>query len=107
MPGWNGQPFESPRVLGQIANMRTAQQTLLPATRLRQAVDTIRVLRSVAEHEVMRFPDGRASLLLRVLSGERGDLSVAGPQSRALFKTAPACELVISIDFKPGGAASI
>lgn len=90
--------------------MTAAQRSFrLPSPPLRPYVEAVRVLRSAGapRQEVARFPDGRASMLLRVLPGQRGELSLAGPRSRALFKTLPEYELAIMVDFKPGGALPI
>ncbi|NUP12519.1 MAG: AraC family transcriptional regulator [Polyangiaceae bacterium] len=56
---------------------------------------------------VERFPDGSASLLFRALGAGRGDVSVAGPRTRALFKNAPPSELAIAVQFKPGSALPV
>jgi len=52
---------------------------------------------------IQAFPDGSTGMLLWILGNGGGDLSVAGPRTRALFKTAPPAEFAIFIAFKPGG----
>lgn len=66
----------------------------------------MRILGPIADREmpIEKFPDGTASLLLRILGEGRGDLSVAGPRTRALFKNAPPSELAILVQFRAGGA---
>ncbi len=49
-----------------------------------------------------RLPDGRVSLVFRVLDDATGDLTLLGPRRRALFKTKTGIARVISIDLKPG-----
>ncbi|WP_437911899.1 AraC family transcriptional regulator [Sorangium sp. So ce302] len=56
---------------------------------------------------VERFPDGTMTLLFRVTAPGQGDLSVAGPRTRALFKEVPPLPRYIKIQFKPGGAAPL
>jgi AraC-like DNA-binding protein len=43
-------------------------------------------------------------MLLRVLPGGTGDLSIAGPRRCALFKTTPPAEAAMLVQFGPGGA---
>ena len=58
---------------------------------------------SRAPRPVERLPDGTISLVFRAL-GQRGDLTVIGAVSRALYKQTPGDLRVISVDFKLGGA---
>jgi AraC-like DNA-binding protein len=83
-----------------------ALEIVRPSRRLARFVDEVRVLRPVhaGRMKVERIPDGSASLLLRRLGRDTGDLSVAGPRTRALFKTAPPAELAILFRFPPGAA---
>jgi AraC-like DNA-binding protein len=54
------------------------------------------------------LPDGRTRLVFRVLDeGLRGDLSVAGPRTRALFKNAPGVVRSVVLPFKPGWSAPL
>jgi AraC-like DNA-binding protein len=54
------------------------------------------------------LPDGRTRLVFRVLEeGRRGDLSVAGPRTRALFKNAPGVVRSVVLPFKPGWSAPL
>src|SRR5262249_20546348 len=75
-----------------------------PAPVLARLVDNVRMSVALPAMRVERFPDGPASLLLRNLGNGRGDLSIVGPRTRALFKVAPPADLIILIQFKPGGA---
>ncbi|WP_224372874.1 helix-turn-helix domain-containing protein [Hyalangium versicolor] len=55
------------------------------------------------EYLVERLPDGRTTLVFRVLEGERkGDVCVAGPRTRALFKNATGVVRAVLLQFKPG-----
>jgi len=50
-----------------------------------------------------RLPDGRTALIFRVLDGARdADLTVTGPRTRALFKTATGMARAVTVRFKPG-----
>lgn len=62
--------------------------------------------------QVERWPDGTFSMLLRVTdgvasNGYQGDLSIAGPRTRALYKTVRPVPLSVGIRFRPGAAAAI
>jgi AraC-like DNA-binding protein len=54
--------------------------------------------------EVEKLPDGSTLLMLQVLAPGVGHLSVAGPRTRALFKTAPPAEHLVLLEFEPGAA---
>lgn len=59
-----------------------------------------------ASHE--RLPDGRTILVFRVLEeGRKGDVCVAGPRTRALFKNAPGVARAVILQFKPGWSAQL
>ena len=50
-----------------------------------------------------RLPDGRITLVFRVLDESRGgDVCVAGPRRRALFKKLDGVERAVVLQFKPG-----
>lgn len=50
-----------------------------------------------------RLPDGRTTLVFRVIEeGRKGDLCVAGPRTRALFKSSPGVARAVILQFKPG-----
>lgn len=51
---------------------------------------------------IERMPDGSTGMLLRMLGDGVGDVSVAGPRTRALFKRAPPAELAVFVEFEPG-----
>jgi AraC-like DNA-binding protein len=54
------------------------------------------------------LPDGRTLIVFRVLDeGLRGDLSILGPHTRAMFKTAPEVARAIVVPFKPGWSAAL
>jgi len=57
---------------------------------------------------VDRLPDGRTSLVFRVMEeGREGDVAVAGPRTRALFKHATGVSRAVIVQFKPGWSASL
>jgi AraC-like DNA-binding protein len=56
---------------------------------------------------VDRLPDGRTALILRVLDDGRGDVCVAGPRTRAQFKDATRVTRALTLEVKPGWAASL
>lgn len=49
------------------------------------------------------LPDGRASLVIRV-TGAHGDVSIAGPRTRAVYKRVTGVSRAIVVRFKPGWA---
>jgi AraC-like DNA-binding protein len=54
-----------------------------------------------------RLPDGRTAVIFRVLDSGDADLSVTGPRTRALFKTATGMARAVTIRFKPGWLAPL
>jgi AraC-like DNA-binding protein len=55
-----------------------------------------------------RLPDGRTTLVLRVIGdGRQGDVTVAGPRTRALFKNATGVARAVVLGFKPGWSAPL
>jgi AraC-like DNA-binding protein len=59
-----------------------------------------------ASHE--RLPDGRTILVFRVFEeGRTGDVCVAGPRTRALFKHATGVTRAVMLQFKPGWSAQL
>lgn len=58
-----------------------------------------------ARHE--RLPDGRTTIVFRELDGGRGDVCVAGPRTRALFKDAPGVARAVILQLKPGWSATL
>ncbi|WP_437665298.1 helix-turn-helix domain-containing protein [Sorangium sp. So ce1182] len=57
---------------------------------------------------VERLPDGRTTLVVRVIEGGRkGDVTVAGPRTRALFKDATGVARAVMLQFKPGWSAPL
>jgi AraC-like DNA-binding protein len=55
-----------------------------------------------------RLPDGRTILVFRVIEeGRKGDVTVAGPRTRALFKNATGIARAVMLQFKPGWSAPL
>jgi AraC-like DNA-binding protein len=50
------------------------------------------------------LPDGTTTLAFRLVDADRADLTVLGPQTRAVYKRAPRCLLAAKVVFRPGGA---
>jgi len=58
--------------------------------------------------EVDQLPDGRTSLIFRVFEeGREGDVAVAGPRTRAVFKKATSVARAVVVRFKPGWSTSL
>jgi AraC-like DNA-binding protein len=77
---------------------------------LSRFVEDIRVLVPIAgsAFHVERLPDGRTTLIFRVMGGGRkGNVSVAGPRTRAQFKNATGVARAVIVQFKPGWSASL
>ncbi len=54
------------------------------------------------------LPDGRTALVFRVIDeGRRGDISLAGPRTRALFKSSTGIARSVKLQFKPGWSAAL
>lgn len=58
-------------------------------------------------HRVDRLPDGRTLFVFRKVAADRGDVSVAGPRTRAYTKDAGGIERAVVIQFKPGWAPAL
>ncbi|WP_437842329.1 helix-turn-helix domain-containing protein [Sorangium sp. So ce1153] len=77
---------------------------------LSRFVEDVRALVPVAGRalHVERLPDGRTTLVFRVMEGgRRGDVTVAGPRTRALFKDATGVARAVMLQFKPGWSAPL
>lgn len=75
---------------------------------LSRFVDTVRAAEDAAPRRVTRLPDGRTSLVFRAhADGRTGDLTVAGPRTRALFKTATGITRWFSIELKRGWSTQL
>ncbi len=58
--------------------------------------------------DVEQIPDGRTTLVFRVLeAGRKGDVAVAGPRTRAKSKHATGIARVVVVQFKPGWSGSL
>ncbi len=80
----------------------------MPRTWLSRFVDDVRVVAFDGPRQITRLPDGRTNLIFRLHDGERsGDLTVSGPRTRALFKTATGVARSITIELKPGWATQL
>ena len=72
---------------------------------LARFVADVRVFVPVAGRapQIVRLPDGSTTVIVRVLDGSRsGDVSVAGPRTRALFKHATGVARAVIVQLKPG-----
>ena len=77
---------------------------------LSRFVEDVRVVVPVAGRalQLERLPDGRTTLVLRVKEeGQKGDVTVAGPRTRALFKNATGIARAVILQFKPGWSAPL
>jgi AraC-like DNA-binding protein len=77
---------------------------------LSRFVEDVRVVVPAAgrSSNIDRLPDGRTTLVLRVTAdGRGGDLTAAGPRSRALFKDASGIARAVILQFKPGWSAPL
>ena len=87
-----------------------AKQTHLDAPSLERFVENVRAISPPPGQAfaVERFPDGRTSLVFRVLDGgHTGDLWVAGPHTRAMFKSKTGVARTVIVRFKPGGSVPL
>lgn len=84
--------------------------TAAPTLSLSRFVEEIRAVAPLAGHalDVDLLPNGRTILVFRVIEeGRRGDVSVAGPRTQALFKNATGVARVVTLQFKPGWSAPL
>jgi AraC-like DNA-binding protein len=56
---------------------------------------------------VEHLPDGTSGFLFRIMQESRGELSVVGTRTRALYKTVTPVPLAISVRFRAGAASAI
>src|SRR5262245_21532324 len=88
------------------------EQVARPSSRLARFVAETRVWMrgdTEAPQRVEQLPDGSTMLLFRATEAGRGallrgDVSVAGPRTRARFKSVKPGPLSIGLTFKPGAA---
>ena len=80
-----------------------------PAVDLRAWVEDIRVTRpsKTASRDLVRAPDGAASLLFRAFGDGTGDLSAVGPTSHAHYKTSGLASCYIHVRLRPGRARCV
>lgn len=75
---------------------------------LSRFVDDVRVAESSGPSRLARLPDGRTNLIFRTHDGGRtGDLTIAGPRTRAHFKTATGIARWITIELKRGWSTQL
>lgn len=84
----------------------TDSATTFPVARV---VEDVRALAPVDGHvQHAWLPDGRTSLVFRVLdAGRRGDVSLAGPRTRARVKDLSGVVRAVVVRFKPGWATPL
>ncbi len=97
-------------VIGSAAPMRpTLPRSATPV--LPRWIEDARALEPASDgaracHE--RLPDGRTALVFRVLEERRrGDVAVAGPRTRALFKSTRGVARAVILQLEPGWAAQL
>lgn len=82
----------------------------LPMFPVSRFVESVRWVTQNHGHarRVDRLPDGRTALVLRIVERDRrGDVTVMGPRTRALFKDATGFLHAVEIRFKPGWSAPL
>lgn len=82
----------------------------LPALALARFVEDVRAVEPPPGQafDVDWLPDGRTTLVFRALEGGRkGDVWVAGPRTRAKFKSGTGVARVVTLRFKPGWSAPL
>jgi AraC-like DNA-binding protein len=94
----------------QSAEVPLVMDSAVSTTWLSRFIEHVHVLVPVAGRtlQVERLPDGRSSLVFRVIEGgSKGDVFVAGPRTRALFKNATGVARAVIVRFKPGWSAPL
>jgi len=87
-----------------------ALDSAVPTTTLARFIEDIQFVVPVPGRatEVARLPDGRTSLVFRVLEeGSKGDVWVGGPRTSAHFKNANGVARVVILRFRPGWSAPL
>jgi len=82
----------------------------LPTHTLARFVEDVRAVTPAPGRafDVAWLPDGRTGLFFRALEGGRiADLWVAGPRTRAVFKSKPGILRTVTLRFKPGWSAAL
>lgn len=75
---------------------------------LSRFIDNVHVVEFAGGEPITRLPDGRTNLVFRTHEGERsGDLSLAGPRTSALHKTASGIVRWIKIELKRGWSTQL
>lgn len=101
--------LDSSAVIGSGTGSGIGSGTAMPA--MARYIEDARALEPARDgargcHE--RLPDGRTALVFRVLEERRrGDLAVAGPRTRALFKSTSGVARAVILQLKPGWAAQL
>lgn len=83
---------------------------LAATSSLARFVEDVRVLVPVAGRDtrIEELPNGRTNLHFRVMDdGRTADVTIMGPRTRALFKSATGVAQVVSLRFKPGYSAPL
>ena len=82
--------------------MMDSAASSIPLCRFVEGIHALVPVVGQTQH-VDRLPDGRTTLVFRVLEeGRTGDVCVAGPRTRALFKSATGVTRAVMLQFKPG-----
>ncbi len=94
---------------GDTSLVLTAITNTAQASPLARFVEDVRALAPVDGHARHHWlPDGRTSLVFRVLDdGRQGDVSLAGPRTRARIKELSGVTRAVIVRFKPGWAAPL
>ena len=89
--------------------MHQATQAAVSKFPLARAIENIQVIEPAGRTlDVVRLPNGRTSLVLRVFEEEqKGDVWVAGPRTSAHYKSAAAVARVVIMQFRPGHSAPL
>lgn len=103
-------PLDDPRPPRHTVSVSPALSPAGSTAWLARFIEHVEVAAPVGRRplEIERLPDGRTTLVFRVLDGGRhGDLSVHGPRMRAMFKTATGVAHAVIVRFKPGWSAPL
>jgi AraC-like DNA-binding protein len=98
-------PLERRRAPRESEGVRHAMRSDSSTSWLSRFIEDVRVVAPVDGRVlgVDRLPDGRTMLVVRVMDACRsGDVTVAGPRTRALFKNAAGVTRAVILRFKPG-----
>lgn len=101
--------LERPQWTRETAGVGPATDSNASTFSLAPFIEDVRAVEPVAGRpfDVDQLPDGRTTLVFRVLEGRSADVCVAGPRTRASFKHSTGVTRALILRFKPGWSSPL